>query len=273
MAKTIAGTAAVFDSRSEDLGFYEYIAPGAFDAVLRSKPDVLALWNHDYNQLLGRTASGTVRLHTDNIGLRYEVDLPATNLGGDIGALVDRGDITGSSFGFICGEDDWDVDARGNMTRHVLSVAMLLDVSPVATPAYPGTASGNAKVKAVRGSKPRSAEDAAYFAKVRHFLDAEAAKDRAEDLRRVKDLRDVVKKAGMETAALDARIAEMQTAMRATTTKRTAKRQYAINGKPCTRTQFIAYAKEQGHTGVEQRLGSFGKAERHVANNAEVIAE
>ena len=67
----IVGYAAVFDQESEPLGgFVEVIAPGAFDDVLGA--DVRALFNHDANYLLGRTASGTLTLSVDAVGLRYE---------------------------------------------------------------------------------------------------------------------------------------------------------------------------------------------------------
>ena len=76
---TIVGHAAVFGADSLNLGgFIERIAPKAFRQTLRDADDVRALWNHDPNQVLGRTTSGTLRLHTDDRGLAFEVDPPAT---------------------------------------------------------------------------------------------------------------------------------------------------------------------------------------------------
>ncbi len=67
----LGGYAAKYGVRSHVIAnqFREYINPGAFDRVLRSKPDVVALINHNANHVLGRTASGTLRLHSDTIGL------------------------------------------------------------------------------------------------------------------------------------------------------------------------------------------------------------
>jgi phage head maturation protease len=68
--RTVHGYAAVYDVPSEDLGGYrERIAPGAFADVLGS--DVRALLNHDPNEVLGRTKSGTLRLFDEQRGLRF----------------------------------------------------------------------------------------------------------------------------------------------------------------------------------------------------------
>ena len=136
--KTLTGYAAVFDSLSEDLGgFREIIKPGAFDRALKDKHDVRALVNHDNSLLLGRTASGTLRLSTDARGLKYEIDMPDTTAARDVAESIKRGDISGSSFGFRTIADAWP-KIEGVVTREVLDLE-LLDVSPVTYPAYPAT--------------------------------------------------------------------------------------------------------------------------------------
>jgi len=78
----IVGYAAVYNRLSLDLGgFREEIMPGAFDRILnrqRGKADVVALFNHDSNIVLGRTSSGTLELSSDEKGLRYVVTPPAS---------------------------------------------------------------------------------------------------------------------------------------------------------------------------------------------------
>ena len=133
--KSVRGYAAVFDSVSEDLGgFVEYIEPRAFDKVMDD--DCRCLFNHDYNYLLGRTSAGTLKIWTDERGLGYEAILPDTSYAKDLAVLMERGDVTQSSFAFMVDQDRWEVDDEGNYTRYIESVSRLIDVSPVVLPAY-----------------------------------------------------------------------------------------------------------------------------------------
>lgn len=144
----LSGYAAVYNCDSLDLGgFKEQIAPGAFDAVLATNPDVRCLWNHEVSDLIGRTKSGTLTLRSDSTGLFYECQVPDTQVGRDLLVLADRGDISESSFGFTVdsapGSECW-YDAQGNETskyngikRVIRKVGMLFDVSPVCIAAYP----------------------------------------------------------------------------------------------------------------------------------------
>ena len=134
----ITGHASMYDTRSENLGgFYEYIEAGAFTPELIAKSDTRALINHDQNLILGRTASGTLRLNADEKGLRYEFDVPQTSYGKDLVVSMQRGDITQSSFAFTVAEDDWTTDEDGNNIRTIKKIERLYDVSPVTYPAYP----------------------------------------------------------------------------------------------------------------------------------------
>lgn len=134
----LVGHASVFDQAADLGSHFEAIAPTAFKRVLDDpQTDVRALWNHNPDHLLGRQASGTLRLGTDSEGLEFEVDLPDTSLGRDIRTLAERGDITGASFAFMPDEDDWSTRDGRRLRTHT-SVGRLLDVSPVTWPAYEG---------------------------------------------------------------------------------------------------------------------------------------
>jgi len=131
----ITGYAAVFDSWSEDLGFFkEQIAPGAFGKTIKNG-DVRALINHDPNLVIGRTKNGTLRLWEDDKGLGYEVDLPETSYARDLRESIRRKDITQNSFGFQVVRDEWSDDGK----RRTLREVQLFDISPVTFPAYKQT--------------------------------------------------------------------------------------------------------------------------------------
>ena len=136
---TIRGYAAVYNSDGDWMGgFYEQIAKGAFDEVMDN--DTRAYFNHDENLLLGRVSSGTLRLGSDERGLYYEVDLPNTSYANDLVELMKRGDVNQSSFAFLIDRDRWE-ERDGKTYRIIEKVSRLLDVSPVAQPAYPDATS------------------------------------------------------------------------------------------------------------------------------------
>lgn len=141
--RTVTGYAALFNSPSEQMwNFREKIDPAAFDGA--DMNDVRALFNHDPNQLLARTSSGTLSLEVDERGLKYSFDLPDTQAGRDLGELLRRGDVSQSSFGFTIAEDEWherknDAGEVEETTRIIKKIHRLYDVSPVTYPAYPDT--------------------------------------------------------------------------------------------------------------------------------------
>lgn len=139
----IVGYAAVYNRLSLDLGgFKEEILPGAFDKILnrqRGKQDVVALFNHDSNIVLGRTSSGTLELSSDSKGLRYVVTPPVSRA--DVLELISRKDVSGSSFAFTVAKDGeaFRTADNGQAIRQIREVSGLYDVGPVLTPAYPQT--------------------------------------------------------------------------------------------------------------------------------------
>ena len=146
----IRGYAAVFH-RKNDPGteyrigkhFVERIDRRAFDRAISEGDDVRALYNHDASRVMARTKNGTLRLTTDDTGLRYELEPGNTSWAADALEAIRRGDIDGSSFGFsirssqwIEGEEDDDPDIR------VIRDVELYEVSPVTFPAYTATSAG-----------------------------------------------------------------------------------------------------------------------------------
>lgn len=141
-ARRIQGTAIVYDRESEVLGgwFVEVIRPGAVADALR-KSDVRCLFNHDPNLLLGRTASGTLTLKDTRTALEYDCEAPDTQVAADLLVLLDRGDVSQSSFAFTIAEDRWTFSKDPDVPtfREILKIDELFDVSPVTYPAYPQT--------------------------------------------------------------------------------------------------------------------------------------
>jgi HK97 family phage prohead protease len=136
----LVGYAAVFNSRSHDLGgFVEVIAPDAFNRTLKEFPDVLALIEHDTNRVLARTTNGTLHIAPDAHGLRIEIDPADTSYARDYTTLVKRGDVAGMSFRFrpFAGGDSW--DRSGAIPVRTLKSVQLKEVSIVVDPAYPAT--------------------------------------------------------------------------------------------------------------------------------------
>jgi len=143
----ITGYAIVFNQESRNLGgFVEYVSPEAIrDADVS---DVVALFNHDQNLILGRTP-GTLTLETDDKGVRYFIDPPDTTTGNDLRVSIKRGDVKGSSFGFTVKEngDIWEKPQRKGdpYKRTITAFQKIWDVSPVVTPAYVQTDTSVAK--------------------------------------------------------------------------------------------------------------------------------
>jgi uncharacterized protein len=173
----LVGYAAVFNQETViRLGpaeeWREMIAPTAFNEAI-GRDDVIAAVNHDHNQLLGRTKSGTLRLSADGHGLRYEIALPNTRLGADVREQVRRGDLRGSSFKFSV--PDGGARVVKEQGRHatglplvVIENVRLRDVGPVAFPAYEGTS-------VFARSVPQCVGD---FVRLQQEEDARAVRDR-----------------------------------------------------------------------------------------------
>ena len=137
--RTISGYAVKWEKKSHVLGYFmkfrEQFKKGAFADSLKDG-DQRFLWSHKTSQVLGRTKSGTLRLEEDDIGLRFELDLPNTTLGNDTLETIRRGDVDGVSFGFN-NPDDHIEEFEDDIPLRTIRKANLIEVSAVAFPAYP----------------------------------------------------------------------------------------------------------------------------------------
>ena len=142
-SRTIVGYAAKFECWSEPImgWFREKIDRDAFSEC--DVTDVIMCFNHNIDSILARTTSGTLTLSTDDEGLRFEFEAPATSLGNDMVELVRRGDISKCSFKFTVEEDEWLYASKENGLeydeRTIRRIDKLYDVSLVVYPAYTDT--------------------------------------------------------------------------------------------------------------------------------------
>jgi len=140
-AHRLDGLAIVFNSQSVDLGgFVEVIAPEAVDRTLAGGADVRALVDHDAAKILGRTRAGTLTMRKESRGLRVRIETdPEISYVKDLLRSVDRGDVSGMSFGFrvMPNGDDWDFNQSPPL-RTIYDM-QVREVSVVTFPAYEAT--------------------------------------------------------------------------------------------------------------------------------------
>lgn len=151
--RRIVQRAVPFGELSVDLGGWrEVIVAGAFEI---DGQDIRSLWQHDASLVLGRTTAGTLALRSADDGIYAESDPPDTSWARDALVSIERGDVTGSSFGFYVDEDEWILTEREVVRRVVRGT--LVEVSPVTFPAYPTTSTSvRDRAAAMRAQSPAS---------------------------------------------------------------------------------------------------------------------
>lgn len=166
----LRGHASVFNALAPVGGMYERIAPGAFSDALARGDDVRLLLNHNPDNLLARTSNGTLSLAEDDTGLAVEAELANTTLGRDVRELIERGDLSGMSFGYKpnLAKDTRELapDGRQIVTRN--SVELLADVSLATFPAYAGA--NDVQLRAISFTNVRSNQERLIRARAARLL-------------------------------------------------------------------------------------------------------
>lgn len=115
--------------------YQEKFRKGAFSNYLkRADADVIATWQHNFSEILGRNTANTLLVEEDDIGLRYEITPPSW--ADRYLETIERGDVTGSSFTFRAVKTEWD-SSNPDMEIRTVIEAELIEVAPVTHPAYP----------------------------------------------------------------------------------------------------------------------------------------
>ena len=137
--KFIEGYFAVFNQETELWdGWHEQLVAGAFANSLANN-DIRCLFNHEDGFVLGRTAAGTLELSEDVHGLWGRVKInPNDRSAMDVYARVERGDISGCSFGFYPTKESFEDRADGTVLNTILDTDTI-EVSVCTFPAYPQT--------------------------------------------------------------------------------------------------------------------------------------
>lgn len=167
--KIIEGRPIVYESVT-DLGWFkEVIDRGALDGT--DLKDVRFLVNHDQRMIpLARSrrnnSNSTMRLSTDYDGMSIDyirLDTENNNTSRALYSAVERGDITGMSFGFIIAEngDYWVGLETDHPTRHITKIESVIEISAVTFPAYESTeiyARSNEALESARSTLERARE-------------------------------------------------------------------------------------------------------------------
>lgn len=150
--KILEGYAAVFNQKADvDGEFDEIILAGAFANTLATKKDILALVNHNFDNVLGRTSNGLLQLYEDDHGLKFELTLPDTAKAHQTYEDVQCGNLKDCSFLFFNVDEEWDYS--GEKPLCTLKEVDLIEVSIVSIPVYEGTeVSARSKAKANEGA-------------------------------------------------------------------------------------------------------------------------
>ena len=118
--------------------FIERIAPGAFTRSLADGSPKFMLWQHDDSHPLAREGIN-LTLIQDDVGLRFDTELPDTAAARDLYTHVKSGVIDSNSFAFSVrsGGEKW--TKENGVDVRTITDANLFEVSPVVFPAYPDT--------------------------------------------------------------------------------------------------------------------------------------
>lgn len=136
---TVSGYAVVFNQPSNPMPFIEYIGRDALNNVDFSK--TFLLYAHDYNKVLARADSGTLKTQIDDKGLKFTAQIPDTTLGSDIFKNIKAGNVKGCSFSFKIsnGGDRWNTRNDLTTVHYVDKIDTVRELTLTPIPAYEET--------------------------------------------------------------------------------------------------------------------------------------
>lgn len=170
----VEGYAATFESPTimyefDGIQYKEVIDRKAFDKALMA--DVVMNYNHE-GKPVARTKNKTLNLEIDNIGLKVTADLSGTDESRKLFEEIKGGYIDKMSFAFTVAEEEYD---KLTHTRRITGIKRLYDVAAVDIPAYDTTSIS-----------------------ARSYFSAEAEIEKAEALKRAKQIQKIKLKARLQ---------------------------------------------------------------------------
>lgn len=184
----IIGRPIVYSSRTDISGvFEEVIEPGALNRTDLS--DVRFLVNHDTSKIpLARSrrnnGNSTMLLTVDEqgMGIRVELDTENNSESRALYSAVQRGDISGMSFMFSVGDQEWDRLDTDYPIRHIRQISSVVEVSAVTFPAYEAT-----EIYARSKEALESARSALENARQQRAKEVETSSEHADSLLLLKE--------------------------------------------------------------------------------------
>lgn len=144
--KTVIGYASTFDEpyllyQDDEVTVNEIVDRHAFDDA--DMTDVIMQYDHQ-GRVFARIRNNTLEVTPDDRGLFIRADLGGTDIGRELYQEIAGGYTDRMSFGFTVAEDSREIvedkeSGKATVTRRILKIGKLFDVSAVSLPANPGT--------------------------------------------------------------------------------------------------------------------------------------
>lgn len=165
--KIVQGYASTFDQpyllwEDADTQVWEQVSRSAFDET--DMDDVIFQYDHE-GRVFARKSNGTLQVDADEQGLLIKANLGGTTIGRQLYEEIRGGYTSKMSFGFTVPDDgsSWEneplEDGRRKVTRTIMKVGKLYDVSAVSLPANPNTAISARTKDLIDGEIERIAEE------------------------------------------------------------------------------------------------------------------
>jgi HK97 family phage prohead protease len=135
--RTLKGYPIVWGVLSTDRGGYK-VRLEAGSATFTTP--CLALYHHEFRDLLGNTANGSLRiLPADDYGIPVEIDLPNTTTANDVAELVGEQYINGMSFSMCNGFEESSQSDENGQTVLTVTKFTCDEVTVTVIPAFAAT--------------------------------------------------------------------------------------------------------------------------------------